>query len=264
MGFQLAQKLKFLKKQIQVWRRKVFGCISEKKHHLLSEIQSIDGKYEGDWNRNISLKEQFRRLIFQEEISWKQRSRNKWLAAGDRNMRFFHAVASTRRRVNRKNAIEVGGRLWEEKPDIENEIVHFFQTLYSSDYKLRPQMDGIFGSQFSTSTASSLEVQFSKEEIRQAVFGLGGDRASGPDGFLIAFFHYFWDMLEDEMLACFNEFQEHGVMARELGVSFIALIPKKDGDISIKEFQPISLIGSLYKILTKVLANCLRKVLLEV
>lgn len=40
-----------------------------------------------------------------------------------------------------------------------------------------------------------------------------------------------------------NEFHENGVIAGELGASFIALIPKKDGAISIKDNRPISLIG---------------------
>ena len=52
-----------------------------------------------------------------------------------------------------------------------------------------------------------------------------------------------------------------GVIPGELGASFIALIPKKDGAICIKDFRPISLIGSLYKILSKVLANRIRQVL---
>lgn len=46
--------------------------------------------------------------------------------------------------------------------------------------------------------------------------------------------------------------------------SFIALIPKKEGAISIRDFQPISLIGSLYKILAKVLTNWLCGILLEI
>lgn len=61
-----------------------------------------------------------------------------------------------------------------------------------------------------------------------------------------------------------NEFYANGVLVGELGVSFIALIPKKNCAIAIKDFSPISLIGSFFKILAKVLANHLRKVLLEV
>lgn len=55
-----------------------------------------------------------------------------------------------------------------------------------------------------------------------------------------------------------------GVIPGELGASFIALIPKTESAISIKDFRPTSLIRSLYKILAKVFANHLRKVCVEI
>jgi hypothetical protein len=39
------------------------------------------------------------------------------------------------------------------------------------------------------------------------------------------------------------------------------LIPKKAGVVEIKDFRPISLIGGIYKIISKVLANRLKSVL---
>ena len=62
----------------------------------------------------------------------------------------------------------------------------------------------------------------------------------------------------------FNEFYENGVLVRKLGASFLALIPRKHGALSIKNFRPISLIGSICKILAKVLANRLRKLLPDI
>ena len=46
-----------------------------------------------------------------------------------------------------------------------------------------------------------------------------------------------------------------------MGASFIAVVPKKVGDLGIKDCMPISLLGSLYKIMTKVLAGRIQKVL---
>lgn len=43
--------------------------------------------------------------------------------------------------------------------------------------------------------------------------------------------------------------------------SFIVLIPKKENPQKVSEFRPISLIGCMYKVLSKVLANRLRKVM---
>ena len=43
--------------------------------------------------------------------------------------------------------------------------------------------------------------------------------------------------------------------------SFLSLIPKKSNALNIKDFRPISLVSSMYKLLSKVLANRLRAVL---
>lgn len=43
--------------------------------------------------------------------------------------------------------------------------------------------------------------------------------------------------------------------------SFIALIPKKKGEMELKDYRPICLIGSVYKVTAKVLAERLKKVI---
>ena len=48
---------------------------------------------------------------------------------------------------------------------------------------------------------------------------------------------------------------------RSLNASFLTIILKKGNAVNIKDFRPISLVGSVYKLLSKVLANRLRAVL---
>ena len=59
----------------------------------------------------------------------------------------------------------------------------------------------------------------------------------------------------------FDNFHRHSVFDQSLNASFLTLIPKKCNAVNIKEFCPISLVGSVYKLLSKVLANSLRVVL---
>ena len=59
----------------------------------------------------------------------------------------------------------------------------------------------------------------------------------------------------------FEEFYHHSKFEKSLNATFIALILKKNDVFNIRDFRPISLVGSLYKILSKVLANRLNQVL---
>ena len=63
------------------------------------------------------------------------------------------------------------------------------------------------------------------------------------------------------VMAVFKHFHRYSVFERSLNASFLTLIPKKSDAVNIKDFRPISLVGSVYKLLSKPLANRLRVVL---
>ncbi|KAK2654365.1 hypothetical protein Ddye_014221 [Dipteronia dyeriana] len=51
---------------------------------------------------------------------------------------------------------------------------------------------------------------------------------------------------------------------KELNYTFIALIPKDSKPSTMGDFHPISLVGSMYKVVTKVLANRIKKVMASI
>jgi len=67
-------------------------------------------------------------------------------------------------------------------------------------------------------------------------------------------------VLKIDLLNFFAEFYRNGKLTKGLNSTFIALIPKVDNPQRVVDFHPISLVSSVYKILSKVLANRLRKV----
>ena len=48
---------------------------------------------------------------------------------------------------------------------------------------------------------------------------------------------------------------------KSLNSTFILMVPKKEEAHDFKDFRPISLVGSLYKLVANVLANRLKKVM---
>lgn len=58
-----------------------------------------------------------------------------------------------------------------------------------------------------------------------------------------------------------HHFHQRCYMVESNNTSFIALVPKKKGAIELLDYRPISLIGSVYRILAKVLAERLKTVI---
>jgi hypothetical protein len=106
-----------------------------------------------------------------------------------------------------------------------------------------------------------LERPFQEEEVLQALLSMDEDKASGPDSFTIAFFRSCWSIVKADLMRVFHNFHEHERFEKSLNATFIALIPKKIGQLEVRDFRPISLVGSVYKILAKVLASRLKQVL---
>jgi len=100
-----------------------------------------------------------------------------------------------------------------------------------------------------------------QSEIKEYVFDCAGDKAPGPDGFTMAFFIHCWDVVKVEVIAAIQNFHSQGYFEKSFNATFIALIPKKMGATELKDFRPISLISSVYKIISKVLTERLKKVM---
>ena len=118
-----------------------------------------------------------------------------------------------------------------------------------------------------SSEAGGLEILFSEEEVFAALSDLDKDKTLGPNGFTITFWFFCWDMVNVEIMGFFREFHERGRFVKSPNATFLVLVLKKGGAEDLKDSRPISLVGSLYKLLAKVLAirikNVMGKVILE-
>ena len=151
--------------------------------------------------------------------------------------------------------------VFEEESELTNQVVQFYKNLYNESEGWRPFVEGLEFDCIGDIERVWLERKFERKEILQVVSELKGDKALGPDGFTMAFYHHCWRVVEKNVLAVFEEFFHHCKFEKSLNATFIALIPKKNDASNIKDFRPINLVGSVYKILSKVLANRLRVVL---
>ena len=109
--------------------------------------------------------------------------------------------------------------------------------------------------------ADWLESPFEEAEIFDVIQSFHGDKSPGPDGFPMAFFQACWGIVKPDLMAVFHQFYANGQFEKSLNATFVTLIPKKHAAYEIRDFRPLSLVGGLYKIIAKVLANRLRLVM---
>jgi len=99
------------------------------------------------------------------------------------------------------------------------------------------------------------------EEVKTAVWDSDNFKCPSPDGISLGFIKKIWEILKDDLLRFLHEFHRNGRLSKGINSTFIALILKVDSPQCLNESHPISLVGSMYKILVKVLENRLRSVI---
>lgn len=121
---------------------------------------------------------------------WRQRSRVEWLAAGDRNTKFFHMRASMRRKKNMIKALKNSlGAVVQDPYDLKELAQEFYKSLYTSEgvnnmeevlrhvpCKVTPDMNSV------------LLAPYTESEVKAALFQMFPTKSPGPYGFPAHFY----------------------------------------------------------------------------
>ncbi|GKU91868.1 hypothetical protein SLEP1_g5682 [Rubroshorea leprosula] len=269
-GYILKEKLKRLKGALKNWSRNYMVEVDKKICIAEDKIAELDMK--GERQRLTvgevqARKESFAKLLKNVRIKnriWHQKARRMWLREGDANTAFYHKCIKSRLMKNEINCIMVNGCQRVEVDDIREEIAKYFQSLFKNEEWVRPTLGGLNFNQIFESQNQMLTAQFSKEEIKAAIWDCDSSKEPGPDGFHFNFIKKNWEIIKREVIDFIKEFHDKGRIVKGLNESFVVLIPKVSNPEKIEEFRPISLINVSYKILSKLLANRLRRVLEDI
>ena len=149
--------------------------------------------------------------------------------------------------------------------DITQVAINYFENLFNVgtctqvddclntvEHKLTPNMQQILSSDFTT------------DEIKTAVFQMGPTKAPGPDGMNAPFYQKFWHIVGDNVVTAVLDHLNSGVMGLDINHTNIVLIHKIKSLERMSNFRPISLCNVIYKIISKVLINRLKQILLSV
>lgn len=250
------------------FNQEVFGNIFKRKKQVERRLKGIQHYLERvDSARHTilekELQNEYNHILFQEEMLWYQKSREKWIKFGDKNSTFFHAQTIIRRKKNRIHRLQLPNGIWTTNSTVlQEEAQKYFKNLFANTQPLhnhtfptahQPTIDDL--------DKLSLTKPITKSEVFAALNTIKPYKAPGPDGFQCIFFKQYWHIVGDDIFRLVHSAFLTGHFDPEISNTLIALIPKVDPPSTYKDFRPISLCNIVYKIITKVLVQRLRPIL---
>ena len=259
----LDRKLQICVNEVNMWRNNSKTPQPAHLQHLRERLAELQGSKNMNSTKIRSLRWEIQKLMEMEGIRWRQRAKVDWLKFGDRNTKFFHSYANSRRKKNHIEWIKDGMGQWcSSSNEVGKAFVSFFSSLFSAGQAgdLNPCIQKLEPC-ISEDMNRVLTEEFTAEEISTALHQMGPLKAPGPDGLNACFFQKNWALMGEEVCSGILHILNSGQMPHALNLTHIALIPKTKSPESVADFHPISLCNVLYKLVSKVLANRLKKIL---
>lgn len=262
----ISERLDNCRKAISAWSRKHYVNSQKQIAELRDKLDKALSAPTTDDSLISSLNKDLLQAYRAEEAYWKLRSRQTWLALGDRNTSYFHASTKGRRARNRITVIEnaAGVPVFEEA-QIAEAISEYFSSIFTStnphaaDLVLQAIAPCI-----SEATNQKLISAPTTQKIKDAMFSIHPNKAPGPDGFSASFFQSNWDIIGPAETMEIQEFFTSGNLPTSINTTHIRVISKITGPKAVMDYMPIALCNVYYKVISKILSIRLKPVLQEV
>ncbi|XP_028108374.1 uncharacterized protein LOC114307170 [Camellia sinensis] len=165
-----------------------------------------------------------------------QKSRVQWLGLGDRNSKFFFRTIKCNVNRGRINSVVLNnGDRVTNGDDVCLTFVNYFSNLFGKpfddDYCGFDRIDSLVKNRVSSNHSNFLVREVTDKEIHDVLWSTHSNKAPGLDGY------------------------------SELNSTTIALIPKISNANRVGDLRPISCCNTVYKCISKIIANRLKSVL---
>lgn len=185
-----------------------------------------------------------------------------WLRDVDLNTKFFHMSASVKRKFQRINMLKKGdGVEVREQEGMCNIAKSYFEELFASREGQYDPVLNLIQPRITTEENESLIVPITKGGIQEALKYMHPEKSQGLDGFNPTFYQKNWHICGDDIFEVVTFWLDRGFFPPSINDTNVCLIPKCSKPNNMKDHRPISLCNVVYKLVSKVLANRMKKLL---
>ena len=199
------------------------------------------------------------------------RSKVKWIEEGEKNTKYFLNLEKNNYTNKLITNLEVNGKLISDPNNISKELTYFYKDLYTE--KLNEQDNSynnstnLFLENSDIPKLSELQKDFCERQVTEAEIlsnlkNLNNGKTPGTDGLPTDFYKFFYIDIKKILFDSITYAMNNGELSIEQKRSIITLLPKKNKNkLYIKNWRPISLLNTDYKLIAKIFASRLQNVL---
>nr|XP_043620313.1 uncharacterized protein LOC122592176 [Erigeron canadensis] len=148
-----------------------------------------------------------------------------------------------------------------EGEGVAAQFVAHFENFLGKTLPVEPLMEGLFKNVLNTEEANEMVRCVTDEEIKEAMFEIDSNKASGPDGYTSGFFKKAWVVIGKDVCNAVREFFINGKLLGEVNATLVALIPNITTPNKVSDFRPIACCNVIYKCISKILTKRIQNVL---
>ncbi|CAM4605598.1 unnamed protein product, partial [Lepidochelys olivacea] len=195
------------------------------------------------------------------------RSRIRLLREMDRGSRFFYALEKTRGAKKHVTCLlaEDGTPLTGPE-EMCGRARDFYTSLFSPD-PTDPDACEVLWEELPTVSVGDrdrLELPLTLAEFSEALRRMPTNKSPGMDGLTVEFYRAFWDILGPDLVTVWAESLQSGVLPLSCRRAVLALLPKRGDLRDLRNWRPVSLLSTDYKIVAKAISLRLGSVMADV
>ena len=193
------------------------------------------------------------------------RSRAQWVEEGETNSSYFLRLEKNNYCNKLIDKIQNGDQIITDPTEVLRAEKTYYENLYTN--KADTDKDTFVNCQkkftshpdipkLNSHQSEQCERYISESELLRSLKTMKSGKSPGTDGLTTEFYQFFWIDIKHYLLESLNYALENGTMSIEQKRGIITLIPKKEKNrLFLKNWRPITLLNTDYKLLSKVLAS---------
>ena len=237
----------------------------QKLEKLEKELEEIKNKPTTNKKYQNDLEQKIKEIYIDKTEAAIIRSKCRWFKEGEAPSKYFFQLEKSNGEKKLWNRIKKENGTYKTDIDsiIEEQINFYYKLLNTEgwDSESGELLLAEVQCKLDDCDVNMLDRDISDQEIYLAVMSLKPNKSPGEDGILSTFYQIYWDIIKNEFSKVIKHIFHRATLCDSQTKGVISLIHKGNEREDIKNWRPLTMLNNDYKIIAKILAERLKKVL---